>query len=367
MFGLKCGRCDGARNSPAYVTAYEIAVKHGYTGTEKEWINTMQSVYVARVTAKTPATWTCNVSLATLLAQSELREIHLVTLEGRTAFSSKIADDKIVFRTLTYEVSGGKYYDEYTLTATGGTYTTLDVEDIDAGAITRTMLANDVQTSLALADSSLQAHQSLAGLVPRSQQIAKTFAHTQRVAIDPDGKLWAKEHLFLVTLTYSNTNTDKSSTDILDAYNAGYVVVLRDSIGIEYLLESVNSTKASFSRAIDTTDSISVDTYTITGVVVSHTSTKVKKEPHLFITVSYDGDYFWASMTSTQIENALEASNRERHAVLILSDGAQCSMCQYPTGNPKVAKFSNVDSSNITIYSVAEDGKVTYTTVPIGS
>ena len=61
-----------------------------------------------------------------------------------------------------------------------------------SGGIPSTDMSSEVQASLALADSAIQSHQSLTGLVPRNQQASKTVNHTQRVAIDNDGKLWVE-------------------------------------------------------------------------------------------------------------------------------------------------------------------------------
>ena len=369
MRGLNCGNCN--RGSHPYVTAYEIAVKHGFHGTEEEWIDLMQSVYVARVTAKAGEVWSCSDSYETLVLMSQNKEVHLQTLDGKTAFLDGNDEEKITFRTQNYAADDGTVYDKYVLLKTGdGEYAVVDVST-DTGTITYDRLASDIQTSLGKADTALQEHQSLNSVVPRNQQSAKTFSYTQPIAIDGNGKLWGEEHKFVVNLTYNNTNTDKSSTDIYNAQNAGYIVVLHDSIGLEFPLEHSEQNKATFARAFDLTNSVNVITYTITGLTVSKENTGVStSDPHLFITESYDGDYYWASKTSAQILAALEEAEEagiHKHAVFIDHLGTQCNMCDYPSGSPLVVKFFTVDSANVIIYSISDTGLVTFVTVPIGS
>ena len=71
MHGLNCGRCYGERGP--YLTAYEIALKHGYEGSEEEWIETVQSIFVARVTSNNEVSWECDTSYEELLAMDEVK------------------------------------------------------------------------------------------------------------------------------------------------------------------------------------------------------------------------------------------------------------------------------------------------------
>ena len=40
MFGMSCREC-GRRPGGAYLTAYQIALKYGFRGTEEEWIKSI--------------------------------------------------------------------------------------------------------------------------------------------------------------------------------------------------------------------------------------------------------------------------------------------------------------------------------------
>jgi hypothetical protein len=313
MHGLNCGHCPSMKNYG--ITAYEIAKKHGFAGTEAEWINTLQSVYVARVTEKGTTTWSCNVPLETLVAQSALREIHLVTLDGKTAFSNKISEDMVVFRTLTYELSGGKLFDEYTLTEDGGTFATVAVEDIDDASITRSMLSNDVQTSLANIDTLYpmfhspgskvtiydldqfitDALQRANNALQPADQADWTPGYTEQIAVDDEGRLWGLAH-------------GESAAD----------------------------------------------------------------DSNLFVEMQYyDGEYY-ATLNAEEILQAMEdaaLAGKHRNVILIDRYRRQCPMNGYPDGDPAVAKFWTLEESGseLIIYSVAANGIVTTSTVYLGS
>ena len=158
MHGIRCGNCDGNRGAQAYITAYDIAVKNGYTGTEKEWIESLQSVFVARVTANNQVYWECDTSYEELLARSAIQEVHLLTMEGRTAFLNGASENKLVFQTLPYEDEQiGNVYELYEWIADGEQRVFwLDAYAPGQGAITKAMLASAVQTSLDKADSAYQ-------------------------------------------------------------------------------------------------------------------------------------------------------------------------------------------------------------------
>ena len=156
MNGLSCGSCSHG-NKP-YISAYDIAVKNGYTGTEKEWIESLQSVFVERVTANNQVYWECDTSYEELLARSAIQEVHLLTMEGRTAFLNGASEDKLVFQTLPYEDEQiGNVYEMYEWIADGEQRVFwLDAYAPGQGAITKPMLASAVQTSLGKADTAYQ-------------------------------------------------------------------------------------------------------------------------------------------------------------------------------------------------------------------
>ena len=156
MFGIRCRNCDGNRGAQPYVTAYEIAVKHGYKGTEEEWINTIGCIYLARVTSRAGADWACSNTYEELAEMLEFKEVHLLTLDGRIAFLNGVTDDMMIFCTANYETNAGTVYDKYEL----GKTTPGDAEQIDVsnetGIITLDRLAEGIQTSLGKADTAYQ-------------------------------------------------------------------------------------------------------------------------------------------------------------------------------------------------------------------
>lgn len=158
LHGIKCRNCDGRRDVQAYITAYDIAVKHGYTGTEKEWVETLQSVYTARVTGESGYEWSGNETFDELLAQANERELHLLSPEGMVAFCHGISDTQLIFQTLPYDDPDiGSVYKQYEITSANvRTFQLHDAVSPGQGSITKNMLSNQVQTSLGKADTAYQ-------------------------------------------------------------------------------------------------------------------------------------------------------------------------------------------------------------------
>jgi hypothetical protein len=162
MFGIKCRDCDGKRCAKPYITAYEIAVKHGFQGTEEEWINTLECIYTAKVVAmygQDNMYWESSDQYASLVAMSQLKELHLQTLDGKIAFLNGIvegAGGKVTFCTTTYETDDGTFYDKYELyESNDGMYSKINVSS-ETGVITIDRLAAGIQASLGKADSAYQ-------------------------------------------------------------------------------------------------------------------------------------------------------------------------------------------------------------------
>ena len=152
MHGLHCG-CSHS-NKP-YLTAYEIAVRHGFDGTEEEWINSIGTVWVVKVSTKNGSAWTCNTDYDDIESLAEDREIHLQTLDGKTAMLMEI-DSNIVFNTLPYQYNGKSYYDKYVLSNDeSGAYEAIETAPAPTN-IAKTQLASAVQTSLGKADTAYQ-------------------------------------------------------------------------------------------------------------------------------------------------------------------------------------------------------------------
>lgn len=151
---MNCRNCN--RGAHPYITAYEIAKKYGYKGTEKQWINSLQTVYLAHVTDEGTETWECDNTFEKLYELSEVVEVHLITLDGRTAFPSYRSDTLLVYRTPTYEAGTATVYELYQLTPTGSRRYVIDVDEQEAGSIAKSRLALDVQASLDKADTAYQ-------------------------------------------------------------------------------------------------------------------------------------------------------------------------------------------------------------------
>lgn len=108
----------------------------------------------------------------------------------------------------------------------------------------------------------------------KSKQATKTVAMTQSVGVDSNGKLWTTpggsgSNRLVVTLNSSGV-PDVSSGDIYSAWQAGYIITLRSSIGIEYDLQHCDAQKATFSTTINGATAVIVDGYNIEGSTATH-------------------------------------------------------------------------------------------------
>lgn len=202
MRGLNCGGCNGHCSDGPYVTAYEIAQKHGFEGTEKEWVQATQSVFVARVKDAAGFEWDCDTTYEKILEESEIREVHLMTQEGRTAFmhgvSHGIGGDRIVFQTLPYKDDmDGSVYEEYLLFSNNyGTFTVGDSIAPGQGSIEKGMLSNAVQNLLD-------------GAVQSGDQDTKTSGQNHAVGYDPiTKKLYVQVPTDLIPMTVQPAKTE---------------------------------------------------------------------------------------------------------------------------------------------------------------
>lgn len=126
------------------------------------------------------------------------------------------------------------------------------------------------------------------GILLAEDQATKTAAMTQPVGADANGKLWTTpggggggSGRFDVTLSYSGGtySTDTSSSDIYSAWSAGYVVKARDNLGIEYDLQNITATTATFFGIVDQSNALGAYTFTITGTTVTRYQTRVPVAP----------------------------------------------------------------------------------------
>lgn len=117
---------------------------------------------------------------------------------------------------------------------------------------------------------------AMVGILLAENQATKTAAMTQAVGADENGKLWTTpggggggSNLLVVSLN-SIGIPDMSSGDIYSAWQTGYIIKLRDSIGIEYDLQHCTATKATFTTTINGTNAVVVDSYDIDGLTATH-------------------------------------------------------------------------------------------------
>lgn len=115
---------------------------------------------------------------------------------------------------------------------------------------------------------------TVVGILLAANQATKTVAMTQPVGVDANGKLWTTpggggSNRLVVSLNSSNV-PDVSSGDIYSAWQAGYIITLRSSIGIEYDLQYCDAQKATFSTTINGTTMVIVDGYDIEGSTATH-------------------------------------------------------------------------------------------------
>ena len=114
------------------------------------------------------------------------------------------------------------------------------------------------------------------GVLLAEDQATKTAAMTQPVGADANGKLWTTpggggggSNRLVVSLNSSGV-PDASSSDIYSAWQAGYIITLRSSIGIEYDLQHCDAQKATFSTTINGATAVIVDGYDIEGSTATH-------------------------------------------------------------------------------------------------
>lgn len=125
------------------------------------------------------------------------------------------------------------------------------------------------------------------GVLLAEDQATKTAAMTQPVGVDANGKLWTTPRgssgsgLIVVGINYSGGtySTDTSSSDIYSAWAAGYVVKARDNLGLEYDLQNITATTATFFGVVDQSNALGAYTFTITGTTVTRYQTRVPVAP----------------------------------------------------------------------------------------
>ena len=223
--------CPGLR--PYYLTAYGIAVAHGFPGTEEEWLAALKGEKgdkgdTGQTGPQGPKGDDAELPVTTALLKGDGSGGAVAAVPGTDYLVShqSLAD----YRTSAEQdiIDAGKY-------------------SKPSGGIPKTDLASAVQTSLGLADSALQSHQSLAAYRTAAAQdvidaekvsvddydpTAKTDSMTQPVGKDADGKLWTApggdtSGIFWVPFTMDEAGhwqCELTVQDVIDAVSDGQKV-----------------------------------------------------------------------------------------------------------------------------------------------
>ena len=165
MFGMNCREC-GRRPGGAYLTAYQIALKYGFVGTEAQWIRSIGTMRSIHVTERSGGTFECDASLGQVLQMMEDGFIPvLITVEGLPAFLSDVTDEMLSFSTMLIQDLEGDYYDCYSMSGREYTVERVTVSGSEGGggsigpnSITYNMLAQNVRNAL---DNAAEASQKL--------------------------------------------------------------------------------------------------------------------------------------------------------------------------------------------------------------
>lgn len=138
MRGLNCMNCRGGT---PYLTAYEIAVKHGFRGTEAEWIASLYHRRIVRVTSRTGDDFTCDQTLETIRDWHRENLVEMALDDGRTARLSEVGATA-VFTTEWFETDDGQAYETWVV---GEGVNIVQRHVIEWSEETREMTWNDIK------------------------------------------------------------------------------------------------------------------------------------------------------------------------------------------------------------------------------
>lgn len=385
MKGLNCGPCGrGCGPSGPYISAYEIAVKHGYQGSERDWIRSIGQWKVIRATQASGNAFECDTLLSDVFADLEHGIVPVMLYEDRVlAFLTEGGDDYIGFGTLMYRDGGTDKYDVYTMSRRGNTVQTRTVSGGGEGgegwapgnnSIEYMMLQEDIRASLEKAESAVQPaemtaaiEEAIEGLEPGGTPIvtgdSNLYVNLYR-APDPTSEVW------LTDTTAGQIYTAMQGTD--------RNVVLKDGSGRQaYMIKkpaSLNDS-AKFELVADgyeytyTLPANNSNTVTIEVEEIRGESTPAEGDSStLLVTLIYYGGEDIASMTSEEIAEALEDATL--NVILIDREQRRCNMLKAPDENddPMVAKFSTMDENgDQLIYTVYANGVTETQTIERGA
>lgn len=164
MKGLNCGPWGrGCGPSGPYLTAYDIARKHGFTGTEEEWLASIGTMRAIHVTDRNGESFTCDTSLGSIrqMLENELIPV-LITMEGLPAFLSDMTGEVISFSTMLIRDTEGDFYDCYSFSGRERTVGKMTVAgtggggSVGPGSITFNLLNQRLQEAVTSAESAVQ-------------------------------------------------------------------------------------------------------------------------------------------------------------------------------------------------------------------
>lgn len=207
--------------------------------------------------------------------------------------------------------------------------------------------------------------------IPRAPQAAKTDAMTQPVGMDDDGGLWITPgggpgpgggtELFVVSLNAQGV-PDKTAAEIYAAWQADYIIQLRSSAGVEYALQSISSTRAIFSTAIDAGSHIQLDAYTIQGSTATHSTLNGYVKPSAGIpqtdlavyttTITDTGAGYTADHRLSEILSA----NAAHKMLLFVFDGLACHVDEVSTNVVRVHAIDEATAGQPTLYTFTITG-----------
>ena len=219
-----------------YLTAYQIALKYGFRGTEEQWIRSIGTRRVARVTEISGNTFECDTSLGQVRLALEQGYLVDLVCNGTPAVITDEQDDYISFSTNLLRDENGDYYDVFTLSGRANTWERMRVSGsgesggIGNKAVHINNLDDDLAGSIALANSAIQTLQHAYGFA--SQSAYDTFVEDYPAAIQPGDFIYitdrSQNNMSVRVYQRNDLGTlDQIITTIADSY----IVTLTESNG----------------------------------------------------------------------------------------------------------------------------------------
>jgi hypothetical protein len=252
MHGKHCCEHSGG----PWISAYQIALKYGFRGSEAEWVRSIGTMRVANVTGVAGGTFQCDTSLGQIRNGMEDGYLTALVYEGIPAFVVDVQDDYVSWATNLLRDENGDYYDVYTMSGRSYTVERMRVSGSSGGggignkAVHINNLDDNLAGSIALANSAVQP-EDLEDYVPVDvfRDIEEPSADLIEVKRDPEtGRLYVlgtgspaptSDNTRLITMTGSGSNKIASmgADEIHDLISDNTVnLVLIDVVGRECLL-----------------------------------------------------------------------------------------------------------------------------------